>query len=117
MNLEGLKKMTAVELREIGHEQAGMQGTVGMKKEELITALTAWYREKGEWTEEHHATAAHAHKGKRAKKVLTKSEVKQAIRALKGERDKALAAKDAAAVALVRGKLKRHKRLLAGLVD
>jgi hypothetical protein len=116
MNLEELSKLTAVQLREIGHEQAGIQGTIGMKKEQLIEALAAWYREKGEWTEEHHH-AAHGHKGKKAKVKMTKTEVKKAIRALKGERDKALAAKDSTAAALVRGKIKRQKRILAGLVD
>ena len=115
MNLEDLKKLTAGQLREIAHEQAGVQGAVGMKKEELIETLIPWYKEKGEWVEiEHHA---HAAKGKKAKPVETKTQVKQRIRGLKGDWDKLVAAKDATGLARLRQKIKRSKRRLAALVD
>ena len=96
-----LEKLTATKLREIAHEQEGIQGASGMKKEELIVAIL---EARGEPVKE---------TDKDSGKL---SQIKKTIKTKKAEKEKALEAKDAQKATALRKqikKLKRQTRLLA----
>jgi protein-arginine kinase activator protein McsA len=97
-----LEKLTAIKLREIAHEQEGIQGASGMKKEELIVAIL---KARGEPVKEVQ------------KDTRSIAELKQHIRTVKAERAAALVQQDAKKATRLRKqikKLKRRTRTLAG---
>ncbi len=96
-----LEKMTAPELRDLALKQyPDITGVHAMKKEELILAI-------------HQARGESATEKKRevAKVKVDKTELKKQIRLLKTEKEKLLQGKDKKAVAKVREKIKKLKRL------
>ena len=107
MERADLEKMTATKLREYALEKhPGIQGVSGMKKEDLIEAIIAEEVRLGLRPKEP-ARAAPA-----APKV---GDLKAKIRALKADRDKALAGKDGKALKAIRTKVKRLKRQIRKL--
>lgn len=102
MERADLEKMTATKLREYAMEKhPGIQGVSGMKKEDLIEAIIAEEVKLGLRPKEP-ARAAPA-----APKV---GDLKAKIRALRADRDKALAGKDSTTLRTIRVKMKRLKR-------
>jgi hypothetical protein len=103
MEEKDLEKLTATELRELALKQyPDITGVHAMKKEELIAAI---HKARGEAVKE-------TKKKKSAAKVqIDKKELKKQIRLLKTEKDKLLHGKDKKALAKVRKKIKRLKRL------
>ena len=99
-----LGKMTATELRDYAlKNHPEISGVHAMKKEELIVAIK---KARGEEVKEIHK------KKKTAGKVkLDKKAMKEKIRALKGEKEKALEGKDRKALARLRKKIKKYKRM------
>lgn len=99
-----LEKMTATELREFAlKEYPAVTGVHAMKKEELIAAI---HKARGE------AVKGTKKKKEAAVKVsIDKKELKKQIRLLKSEKGKFLQEKDKKALAKVRKKIKRLKRL------
>ena len=97
---EQLHAMTAAQLRELGHSlnHPDLKGIATLHKDKLIPLLCGVL-----------GIEAHAH---HEVVGVDKTKVKQEIRALKRERDQALAAKDTAKVREVREKVHRLKRLL-----
>jgi hypothetical protein len=100
-----LEKMTATELREYAlKNHPDITGSHAMKKEELIVAIK---KARGEEVKE-----VHKKKKKATGKVkLDKKAMKEKIRGLKAEREKILQAKDAKALARLRKKIKKYKRM------
>ncbi len=101
-----LEKMTATELREYAlKNHPDIIGSHAMKKEELIVAIK---KARGEEVKE-------VHKKKKvkvkAKVKLEKKVLKEKIRTLKAEKEKALQAKDRKALARLRKKIKKYKRM------
>ncbi len=98
-----LEKMTAIELREFAlKEYPAITGVHALKKEELITAI---HKVRGEAVKE-------TKKKKVAAKVqIDKKELKKQIRLLRSEKDKLLPEKNKKALARVRKKIKRLRRL------
>ena len=99
-----LEKMTATELREYAlKNHPDIVGVHAMKKEELIPAI---HKARGEEVKE-------PPKKKKAagKAQVDKKTVKQQIRLLRSEKDKLLQSKDKKAMARLRKKIKRYKRL------
>jgi len=98
-----LEKMTATELRELTLKQyPDITGVHAMKKEELIAAI---HKARGEAVKE-------TKKKKVAVKVeIDKKELKKQIRLLKTEKENLLHGKDEKALAKVRKKIKKLKRL------
>ena len=98
-----LEKMTATELRELTLKQyPDITGVHAMKKEELIAAI---HKARGEAVKE-------TKKKKVAVKVeIDKKELKKQIRLLKTEKENLLHGKDEKALAKVRNKFKKLKRL------
>lgn len=99
-----LQKMTATELREYAlKNHPDITGVHAMKKEELMGAIR---KARGEEVKET------AKKKKVVGKIpVDKKALKQQIRQLKAEREKLLQAKDKNALAKIRKKIKRFKRL------
>jgi hypothetical protein len=98
-----LEKMTATELRDYAlKNHPDIVGVHAMKKEELIVAIK---KARGEEVKETKKKKVKA-KVKVEKKVL-----KEKIRALKAEREKALQAKDPKALARLRKRIKKYKRM------
>jgi protein-arginine kinase activator protein McsA len=99
-----LEKMTATELRDYAlKNHPDVTGVTAMKKEELIVAIK---KARGEEVKEVHK------KKKAAGKVkLDKKAMKEKIRGLKAEKGKALQAKDQKALAKIRKKIKKLKRM------
>ncbi|HLF14906.1 MAG TPA: hypothetical protein VI932_08480 [Bacteroidota bacterium] len=97
---EKLSAMTAVQLREIGHalNHPDLQGIATVHKDKLLPLLCSVL-----------GIEAHAH---HQVVGIDKTKVKQEIRALKRERDSALAGKDGAKVREIREKIHHLKRLL-----
>lgn len=98
-----LEKMTATELREYALKNyPDITGVHAMKKEDLIKVI---HKARGEMVTE-------KKKKKVAPKVkANKTELKKQIRLLKVERGKFLQANDKKALAKIRKKIKRLKRL------
>ncbi|MBU1208156.1 MAG: transcription termination factor Rho [Proteobacteria bacterium] len=103
MEKKDLEKMTATELREfILQNYTDITGVHAMKKEELLLAI---HKARGEVVKE-------AKKKKKVVKVkIDKKELKKQIRLLKTEREKFLQENNQNALAKVRKKLKKLKRL------
>ena len=103
MEEKDLEKMTATELREFALKNyPDIMGVHAMKKEELLLAI---HKARGEVVKE-------AKKKKKAVKVqIDKKELKKQIRLLKTERGKFLQENNKNALAKVRKKLKKLKRL------
>jgi len=98
-----LEKMTAPELREYAlKNHPDITGVHAMKKEELIAAIR---KARGEVVKEIKK------KKVKAKIKVEKKELKQRIRVLKAEREKLIQARDKKALAGLRKKIKRLKRL------
>ncbi len=101
---DDLEKMTAVELRELALQQyPDITGVHAMKKEELVAAI---HQARGEVVKEQKKKK----KGGPPTKV-EKKDLKKRIRRLKTDRDKFLQGKDHKALARVRKKIKRLKRM------
>ncbi len=107
MELRDLQKMTVVKLREEGLKHSSIAGVYAMDKAELIAALAAVYSIDVE--------AATRAAGEQF--ATDKSTLKQAIRALKGQRDAALLAHDATQVKQLRLNMKKRKRILRRLAS
>jgi hypothetical protein len=107
MELRDLQRMTVVKLREEALKHEGIVGVHVMHKEQLIEALAPRLGIDLE------AAARVA----RERFAGDKTAIKRDIRALKGERDAALAAHDAATVAQARQRIKKHKRVLRRLAE
>ena len=107
MELRDLQKMTVVKLREEALKHEGLVGVHAMDKEQLITALAPRFG----------IDLEAAAKAARAKFAGDKTALKQEIRALKTQRDTALAEHDSATVKQVRQRIKRHKRILRRLAE
>ncbi len=99
-----LEKMTATELREYAlKNHPDITGVHALKKEELIVAIK---KARGEEVQEV------PKKKKAAGKVkLDKKGMKEKIRALKAEKEKALQAKDRKALVRLRKRIKKYKRM------
>ena len=97
---EQLHKMRVADLRKIaeGNEHAQLQGYTTMHKEQLVLALC---HALGIEDHAHHEVVG-----------LNKTKIKQGIKALKKERDAALAAKDAEKLRAVRRDIHHLKRQL-----
>ena len=90
-----LEKMTAKELREVAKGIPEITGVHGMNKDELISAIKA---SRGIVEE------------KKVRKDSSVREIKQRIRALKSERDSAIAANDREKSAVYRRRISRLKK-------
>ncbi len=98
-----LEKMTALELRDLALKQyPDITGVHALKKEELIRAI---HQARGEAVTEKKKKKAAA-KGK-----VEKPELKKQIRLLKTEKEKLVQGNDKKALAKVRKKIKKLKRL------
>ncbi len=99
-----LEKMTATELRDYAlKNHPDITGVHALKKEELIVAIK---KARGEEVKEV------PKKKKTAGKVkLDKKGMKERIRALKAEKEKALQAKDRKSLARLRKRIKKYKRM------
>ncbi len=106
MNFAELKKNTVAQLREMAGEYEDITGVSGMKKDQLLEALAA---KLGIEAEEAKPTAKKPGKKKKAK---GKGAIKKQIRTLVAERDKAVEARDGAALKKVRRQLHRQKVIL-----
>ena len=99
-----LEKMTATELREFAlKEYPAITGVHAMKKEELVAAI---HQARGEAVKE-----TKKKKGGAAKVSIDKKELKKQIRLLKSEKGKFLQDRDKKALARVRKRIKKLKRL------
>ena len=107
MELRDLQRMTVVKLREEGLKHEGIVGVHVMNKEELIAAIAPRLGIDLE------ATSRVA----REKFAGDKTALKRDIRALKGQRNAALAEHDATTVKQARQRIKKHKRLLRRLAE
>lgn len=107
MELRDLQKMTVVKLREEALKHDGLVGVHAMGKHELIVALATRFG----------IDLNAATKAARAKFAEDKTSLKQRIRALKSERDTALATHDSAAVKQARQGIKKYKRTLRRLAE
>ena len=105
MELRDLQKMTVVKLREEGLKHSSIAGVYAMDKAQLITALAEVYG----------IDVEAATRAVREQFATDKSGLKQAIRALKGQRDAALVAHDATQVQQLRLNIKKRKRMLRRL--
>jgi hypothetical protein len=99
--------MTVVKLREEGLKHEGIVGVHVMNKEQLIEALAPRFG----------IDLEAAARAARERFAGDKTALKRDIRALKGERDAALAAHDAVTVAQARQRIKKHKRVLRRLAE
>ncbi len=107
MERADLEKMTVTKLREYAMEKhPGVQGVSGMKKEDLIEAIIAEEVRLGLRPKEEKRVAPAAPKV---------GDLKAKVRALRADRDKALAGKDSKALKVTRTKMKRLKRQIKKL--
>ena len=102
MELRDLQKMTVVKLRQEALQQGDISGVHGMDKQQIIEALASRL--------DIDLTAPT--KALREKSAGDKPAMKRAIRALKTQREAALADHDTAALTQARKGIKRHKRTL-----
>jgi len=94
MDFHHLQKTRVIELREMAAKM-GIEGTTAMKKEKLIDLL---------------ATKLNIDRHAHGALGINKEAVKKQIKAVKGERDTAIAAHDGKAIKLARRKAHRLKR-------
>jgi hypothetical protein len=99
--------MTVVKLREEALKHDGLVGVHAMNKEELLVALAPRFG----------IDLEAAVKAAREKFAGDKTTLKQEIRALKGQRNAALAEHDNTTVHQVRQQIKKHKRTLRRLAE
>jgi len=101
-----LEKMTAKELREMALGLPGIQGVHAMKKEELLTAIRA---AKGipepEVKKEKYGHA------KKEKVVLTVTELKQKMKALRAKREEFLQQRNSRMAGIFRKRVSRLKKM------
>lgn len=98
MDYHEIQKMTAVKLREvIGEKYPDMSGLSAKKKDELVEILA-----------DKLGIDRHAH----AAVGIDKTSIKQRIRALKKERDEALAARDSGRATEIRHAIHKQKHIL-----
>lgn len=102
MELRDLQKMTVVKLRELALEQGTLTGVHGMDKRQIIEALAPSLG----------IDLEAASKATRTRLAADKPAIKREIRALKAQRDDALASGDSVAVAEARNGIKQRKRAL-----
>ena len=107
MELRDLQRMTVVKLREEGLKHEGIVGVHVMNKQQLIEALAPRLGIDLEATV----------RAVRERFAGDKTALKRDIRALKGGRDEALVAHDAATVSQARQRIKKHKRVLRRLAE
>ena len=105
MELRDLQRMTVVKLREEGLKHANITGVYAMNKGQLIEALAEVYG----------IDLEAAARAAREQFATDKTTLKREIRALKGQRDTALAAHDAVQVQQTRLDIKKRKRKLRRL--
>jgi hypothetical protein len=105
MELRDLQRMTMVKLREEGLKHSGITGVYAMDKAQLIKALAGVYG----------IDVEAATRAAREQFAADKTALKQAIRAMKGQRDAALEAHDATQVQQLRLNIKKRKRMLRRL--
>jgi cytidylate kinase len=105
MELRDLQKMTVVKLREEGLKHASITGVYAMDKGQLLQALAEVFG----------IDLEAAAKAAREQFATDKTTLKREIRALKGQRDTALAAHDAGQVPQIRQNIKKRKRALRRL--
>ena len=99
-----LEKMTATELRDYAlKNHPDITGVHAMKKEDLIPAIR---KARGEEVKE-----VHKKKKVTGKVKLEKKALKEKIRTLKAEKEKALQAKDRKILARLRKRIKKYKRM------
>lgn len=106
MTRHELEKMTVVKLREEAVKYPELTGVHGMKKDELITELAKFM---GLPEEEK------VKEKPKAKKGVSKKDLKKKILSLKEKRAEAIQAKDAKTLKIIRKRLKRTKRSLRKL--
>lgn len=102
MELRDLQKMTVVKLREEAHKHEGLTAVSAMNKDQLIAALAPILG----------IDLDASSKAAREKFAADKPALKREIRALKTQRDAALAEHDTPTVTRVRQRIKKHKRTL-----
>ncbi len=107
MELRDLQKMTVVKLREEGLKHPNVVGVYSMDKAQLVAALAEVYG----------IDIAAAANAARTQFASDKVSLKQAIRALKDQRDAALMTHDATQVKHVRLDIKKRKRMLRRLAE
>jgi hypothetical protein len=107
MELRDLQKMTVVKLREEGLKHSSITGVYAMDKAQLMKALADVYG----------IDVEAATKAAREQFATDKRTLKQAIRALKEQRDAALIAHDATQVKQLRLNMKKRKRILRRLAS
>lgn len=105
MELRDLQRMTVVKLREEGLKHPGITGVYAMHKGQLIEALAEVFG----------IDMEAAVRAAREQFAADKTALKRDIRALKGQRDTALAAHDAVQVQQTRLNIKKRKRMLRRL--
>ncbi len=98
MDWHDLEKMTVVKLREEAANHSELKGVHGMKKPELVEALAKIMG----------IEKPHAHYSDEV--VHTKEALKQRIRALKGQREGLIAARDRKSLHTLRREIHRLKR-------
>ena len=107
MELRDLQKMTVVKLREEGLKHNSISGVYAMDKAQLMKALAEVFG----------IDLEAAARAAREQFATDKSSLKQAIRALKGQRDAALVIHDATQVKQLRLHIKQRKRVLRRLAS
>jgi hypothetical protein len=108
LSREELEKMTAIKLRELCQaEYKEIVGVSGMKKEQIVEAIIGFEVEKGLRPKEDKAAA----------KPSAVATLKNQVKGLKGERAKALEARDQKNLQAVRAQIKQAKRKMRRLKD
>ena len=102
MDYKTIAKMTAAQLREKLAQYPDVAGVTAMKKEKLVDLLAAKL-----------GVAKHTH----AEVALDKTAIKKAIRALKKQRDEAMAAKDYKQLATIHHAIHKQKHALRRAVE
>lgn len=100
-----LEKMTAKELREIALGLPGIQGVHAMKKEELLKVIR-----EAKGLPETEVEKERRVVGKKEKKVISVSELKQKIRELKAKKDTLLEQRNYRMVKILRKRISRLKK-------
>lgn len=109
MDEKDLKKMTATKLRELAAKNyPSIHGVTGMKKDELISALLEGMKENVEITVEKKIEGEEDF-------LKKKKTLKQQVKEMKEQRDKAIKGKDQKLLKQSRYKLKKLRRALRRL--